>query len=163
MAETTHVKGLDELQKFLDTVAPRIEKNIMRGALRAGMNKVKPVAQSNIHSVSGLLAKGLKIGTRSRGGTVTSNLKATGPHGFVAKFIEYGVKPHTITAREGSLFFGNTFAKSVQHPGFAGRGFMRNALDVQAEAAVVATGEYVKSRLTKEGLDVAHIQVEGDE
>lgn len=163
MAET-YVRGLAELQSVLDRVPVKIERNIMRGALRAGMNAIKPVAQSNIHSVSGLLARGLKVGTRARGGTVTSNLKATGPHGFVAKFIEYGVKPHTIAARDGGvLSFAGIFSKSVKHPGFAGRGFMRNALDSQAQAAVIAAGEYIKSRLTKEGLDVAHVMIEGDE
>lgn len=165
MEDTKHVKGLSELQKFLDTLTPKMEVNVMRGGLRAGMNVVKPIAQSNIHRVSGELAAGLKVGTRRRGSTVTANLKATGPHRFIAHLVEYGTKAHNIAARaEGWLSFGGIFRKSVEHPGATARPFMRPALDGQAQAAVVATGEYIKNRLaTKEGLDTSHITIEGDE
>jgi hypothetical protein len=41
---------------------------------------------------------------------------------------------------------------------------MRPALDQQAQAAVIATAEYMKNRLaTKEGLDTADIVIAGDE
>ncbi|HSW83538.1 MAG TPA: HK97-gp10 family putative phage morphogenesis protein [Usitatibacter sp.] len=161
-----HVKGLSQLQALLDTVAPKIERNIMRGALRAGANVIKPVAAANIHSVSGELAKGLRVTTRARGGTVTASLKAGGPHSFVAKWVEHGTRPHTITARDGgALRFGGGFVKSVQHPGIVSpKPFLRPALDSQASAAVIAVGEYIKNRLaTKEGLDTADIVIEGDE
>lgn len=165
MADSEHVKGLDELQKMLDQVTPKIEANIMRGALRAGMVIVKPIAQANIHSVSGELAAGLKVGTRRRGHTVTSNIKATGPHAHVAHLVEFGTRPHNISAKaNGWLSFLNIFRLSVQHPGTKPRPFMRPALDGQATAAVVAAGNYMKNRLaTKEGLDTSHITIEGDE
>lgn len=162
MTEKT-IKGLSELNKFLQQLAPKAEANIMRGALRAGMNTVKPVAQANIHSVSGELSRGLKVGTRSRKGTVTANLKAKGPHAHVAKWVEFGTKPHEISAKDGALSIGGGFAKSVQHPGARRRPFLRPALDAQATAAVVATGEYIKKRLTKAGLDASHVKIEGDE
>lgn len=164
MANLEHIKGLDELQSFLDQVTPKIEANIMRGALRAGMNVVKPAAQANIHSVSGLLAKGLKVSANRRGHVVTAKLKATGPHAQVAHLVEFSTRPHNISAKfSGWLSFANIFRKVVQHPGTKPRPFMRPALDSQASAAVVATGEYIKSRLTKEGLNATHVAVEGDE
>jgi HK97 gp10 family phage protein len=166
MSDLVHVKGLAELEKFMDQLTPKIEANVARGALRAGMNIVKLIAQSNIHSVSGELAKGLKIGTRRRGSLVTANLKATGPHGFIAKFLEFGTKAHFITAKTGWLSFGGIFAKSVFHPGIpkGPKAFMRPALDSQAQAAVIATAEYIKNRLaTKEGIDTSHVKIEGDE
>lgn len=165
MADLEHVKGLSELQAFMDQLTPKIERNIAQGALRAGMNVVKPVAQANIHSVSGLLAKGLKVGSKARGGTVTSTLKATGPHAFIARWLEYGTRPHTITAanRRG-LSIGGMFFQSVAHPGGRPRPFMRPALDTQARAAVIAVGEYIRNRLaTKHGLDTADIEIGGDE
>jgi len=159
-----HVKGLVDLQKFLDTLPVKIEKNIMRGALRAGMNTVTPIAKSNIHSVSNLLAEGLKVSTRARGGRVTASLKATGPHAFVAKWVEFGTKAHNIAAKKGWLSFGGIFAKSVQHPGARPHPFMRPALDAQAGAAVVAAAEYMKARLaTKQGLDTSGVTIDGDE
>lgn len=163
MAELTYVKGLAELQKFIDQLPVKMERNVVRGALRAGMAVVKPVAQANIHSVSGELAKGLKIGSRARGGVVTATLRTTGPHAFVAKWVEYGTKPHTITAanRKG-LSFGGAFFQSVNHPGIVSpKPFLRPALDSQAGAAVVAVGNYIKNRLaTKHGLDTADIIIE---
>lgn len=167
MADTQHIKGLDQLYALLQQVPAKIERNVMRGALRKGMaDEIKPAAQANIHSVSGQLAEGLKVGTRARGSTVSANLKAKGPHGFLGPWIEFGVKPHIIAAKKGgSLFLGyGVFAKVAQHPGFKGRGFMRNALDARAQAAVIAAAEYMKQRLaTKEGLDTAHIMIAGDE
>ena len=110
MADDVQIKGLSELLKFMDQLTPKIEANVARGALRAGMNVVKPVAQRNVHSVSGELAKGLKIGTRRRGSLVTSNLKATGPHRSVAQLVEFGTAAHNVAARFGGwLSFMNIF------------------------------------------------------
>lgn len=165
MADLEHVKGLADLQAFMDQLEPKIERNVAQGALRAGMNVVKPVAQANIHSVSGLLAKGLKVSARARGGVVTATLKATGPHAFIARWLEYGTRPHTITAanRKG-LSIGGMFFQSVDHPGGSPHPFMRPALDTQAGKATVAVGEYIKQRLaTKHGLDTADIQIEEGE
>jgi HK97 gp10 family phage protein len=165
VADEVHVKGLKDLQKFLDQLTPKMEANIMRGALRAGMNVVKPVAAANIHPVSGLLAAGLKIFTRIRGGVVSASLRATGKHAFVARWVEFGTRAHDIVAKlGGSLFFGGVFTKVVNHPGARPKPFMRPALDGQAQAAVIAAGNYIKDRLAKkEGLDTSHVMVEGDE
>lgn len=192
MSNLRHVTGLSDLQKFLDTLTPRLERNIMRGALRAGMNEVKPAAQAKVRSVSGLLAAGLKVGTTARGGVVKSYLRARGPHSYIGHFVEYGTKPHLIsvadaekpinrrlTAKRGeivrasmrtinryvrSLKIATRFVgRTVSHPGARPKAFMRPALDERAQAAVVAVGNYIKGRLTKEGLDAAHVHVEGDE
>jgi HK97 gp10 family phage protein len=160
----TYVKGLRQLAEVLDQVPVKVEKNVLRGALRAGMNVVKPVAQANIHSVSGELARGLRVGTRARGGVVTSKLKATGPHARAAHLVEYGTEAHEIQAKGKDLKIGGAFVRSVQHPGARAKPWMRPALDRQANASVVAAAEYMKERLaTKEGLDTSHIVIEGDE
>lgn len=102
MADLIHVKGLAELQKMLDTLPVKIERNVLRGSLRAGMSVIKPVAQSNLHSMSGEIS--LKIGTRSRGGTVTANLKARSARNGIPNnlpiWIEYGTKAHFISVAE---------------------------------------------------------------
>lgn len=165
MEDSEHITGLSDLQKFLDQLAPKVEANIMRGALRAGMAVVKPVAQANVHSVSGELAAGLTISTRRRGHVVSANLKAGGRHASIAHLVEFGTQAHFIQVKESKwLTFGGIFVKSVSHPGARPHPFMRPALDSQASAAVVATGEYIKNRLaTKEGLDTSHIMIEGDD
>lgn len=161
-----HVRGLAELQKFLDTLPVRVEKNILRGALRAGMKPVFAQAIANAAKAekSGKLKNSLKIGTSARGGTVTAKVKTKV---FYAKFVEFGTKAHFITAKKGGwLSFGGIFAKSVWHPGIpkGPHAFMRPALDSQAGAAVVAAAEYMKARLaSKHGIDTSHIMLDGDE
>jgi hypothetical protein len=163
------VKGLSELQKFMDTLAPKLEANVMRGALRAGTTQeLLPEAQANLMSAgavrTGELISGLKVKTSARGGKVTASVVSTGKHAYIAKWIEYGVRAHTIFAKAGWLSFGGIFAKSVQHPGFSPRPFMRPALDRSGGAAVVAAAEYMKKRLaTKEGLDTSGVLIEGDQ
>lgn len=163
--DLSHVKGLAELQKFMDQLPAKLERNVMRGALRAGMKPVLEKAQENAPVESGQLRDGLKLGTRHKGGTVMSYVKASGPHGYVARWMEFGVRPHNIAAqKDGWLSFLNVFAKEVQHPGAKPHPFMRPALDARANAAVNAAAAYMKSRLaTKHGLDTAHIRLEGDE
>lgn len=199
MADLVHVKGLGDLQKFLDTLPVKLEANVMRGALRAGMKVIKPVAQSNVRSVSGKLAQGLMISTRimrrdgliAKTGSAVASLKAKGPHGYIAMWVEYGTQAHYISVREDEkninvrrsfglgrlvresmttlnrrvLQIGQTFVgPTVFHPGAKGRGFMRKALDSQAQNAVVAAAEYMKQRLaTKHGIDTSGVTIEGDE
>lgn len=159
---TTHVKGLADLQKFLDQLPAKMEANVMRGALRAGMKEVLPVAKQNIHSVSGKLARGLVISTSTRRGVAKASIKAKGKHDYIAKFVEFGTTAHSIAAKAGgSLFFRGLFAKLVHHPGAKPKPFMRPALDQQSGAAIAATAEYIKKRLsTKYGLDASHVEVE---
>lgn len=191
MADSVHVKGLDALQKLLDTLPVKLEKNVMRGGLRAGMNVVKPVAASNVHSISGELAAGLRVSSSARGNVVRGILRAKGIHGYVAMWVEFGTRAHLIKVQESEkpinlrlsarrgvltrasmttinrnvLKIGNTFVgPTVNHPGSGPKKFMRAALDSQAQNAVVAAGEYIKKRLaTKEGLDTADIVIEGVE
>lgn len=156
MSETTvRVKGLAELQRFLDQLPVKMEKNIMRGALRAGAKVIQKETKSNIHSVSGELRDSIKVGTRARRGKVTASINTKL---FYSRFVEYGTRRHKITS-EKALSFGGTVVKSVDHPGAQPRPFMRPALDSKAQEAIVATAEYIKKRLTKEGLNTADVEI----
>lgn len=156
MSELVHVRGLKELQAFLDTLPAKMEANIMRSALRQGANVVKDEAKANVAVKSGLLRDGLKVSTRSRRGVVTASVKAGGKHAYLARWIEYGTAAHKIAPKKAkSLFFGGIFAEGVDHPGSAPKPFMRPALDTQSQAALVAVGHAIKKRLTKQGLSGA--------
>ena len=163
MSDQVYVKGLDQLQKFLDQLPAKVEQNVMRGALRAGANVVKPAAQAGINNVSGDLARSLRVSVRAKRGTVTAAVKTDL---FYAKFVEYGTRPHWITSRDGKALSigGLFFTNAVQHPGTSPHPFLRPALDAQAAAAVVAAGEYIRNRLAaKHGLDTADIVIEEGE
>lgn len=163
MSDTRHVKGLDQVDRALATLAPKLQKNVMRGALRAGMAVIKPEAQKNIHSVSGELAAGLKIGTKTKGAQVIANLKATGPHAFIGHLLEFtGASAHVIMPSvKKALRIGGAAVASVDHPGFGPKKFMRPAMDAKAGPAVVAVGTYIKRRISvKNGIDTADIVIE---
>lgn len=158
-----HVKGMADLQKFLDQLPAKMEANVVRGALRAGMKLVQADAKAGAAVSSGQLRDGLKISTRIKGGRVYSRLVAKGKHGYLANWIEHGTVAHEIRPKNGkSLFLAGIFSNLVNHPGARPRPFMRPALDARAQDAVVAAAEYMKKRLaTKHGLDTADIVIEG--
>lgn len=184
-----HVKGLAELQKFLDTLPAKIERNILRSALRQGANVIMQGARTELagRSKTGDLARNLRVSARARGGTVTASVKN---NLFYAVMVEYGTRAHFISVNvgarpsrmtrrgmrefsigtinkmvyRGSLVIGGNFVgESVSHPGARPLPFMRSALDKNAKAAVVAVGEQIKKRLTREGIDASDVIVEGDE
>lgn len=165
--DLVHVKGLSELSKFLDELTPKLQKNVMRGSLRSGIKVIQTEAKATaaFADKTGLLRKGLKISTNSKGGVVTASLKATGKHAFLAGWVEFGTAAHIIKAKDGgALSFGGGVVQSVEHPGVRAHAFMRPALDARASDAVVAAAEYMKERIsTKEGLDTSGVTIEGDE
>ena len=188
MSDTVNVKGLSDLQKFLDQLPAKIERNVMRGALRAGAKVIVPAAKQGIRSISGELADSIKSGSTARGGKVTGYVRT---RFYRAKWVEYGTRPHFISVRpedrpnrmtrrglrpysirtinrmveRGSLVIGKNFVGgSVSHGGARPKPFLRPALDTMASEAVVAVGEYVKQRLaTKHGLDTSDVNIEAED
>lgn len=179
-----NVKGLSDLQKFLDQLPVKMEKNVMRGAMRAGMKHVETQAKSNApvgkpNSVNarlyggyaGALRDSIRLGTSARGGKVTAYVRAGGKNKrsradvFYAHFVEFGTRAHTIAAKgKGWLAFAGVFVKKVSHPGTAPKPFMRPALDSQATTALNTMAVYIRDRLaSKHGLDTADVKLEGDE
>ena len=165
------VKGLAELQAFLDQLPAKMEANVMRAALRAGAKPILAAAKAGVpigepsrkgaelyKNYPGALRDSIRLSARidRRGGQVTASIKAGGKVGktgadvFYAHMVEFGTKPHVIG--DGT------------HPGVQAKPFMRPALDAQSQAAVVAAGEYIKKRLSsKHGLDTADIEIEIEE
>lgn len=181
MSDLVHVKGLSELQKFLDQLPAKVERNVLRGALRAAAKEVLlPQARANINSDSGELAKSLRVSVRAKRGTVTASVKSDL---FYARFVEYGTRQHWVSvkpearpsritrrgrrafsigtlnemAARGSLVIGSAFVgASVAHPGARPHPFLLPALDTQAHAVLLRVGDYIKTRLaSKHGLEEA--------
>ncbi len=164
----THVKGLAELNAILQSFPVKFEKNVLRGALRAGMSVAKEESKTQLATNgsvdTGILLAGLKVSVRVKSGTVTAKLKAGGPHGYLAHWIEFGTAAHTITSKAGGgmAFAGGVF-RSIEHPGMQPKPFMRPALDAKQADIVVAVGEYIKARLDKAGANVADINIEAED
>ena len=162
MSEDVHVIGLKELQKFLDQLAPKMEANIMRSALRQGANDIKTEAQNQLSAhgniETGLLKKGLKVSTNLKRGVVTASIKAKGKHGYLAHWIEYGVMPHGI--KKGAKRKSGKYQDGKLNPGFKEKPFMRPALDIKAAQALLTVGETIKKRLTKAGINTPDVELE---
>lgn len=186
MAEI-HVTGLKELNQFLETLPAKMQANVMRGSLRAGVNVIKDEAKRlcpvglpsgegkrlyRLHE--GSLQDSIRVGTRFKGGTVAATVKAGGKTAkggdvFYAHMMEFtGARAHLIPAPSllGKVFLaiGGGIFRSARHPGMRARPFMRPALDSKAHAAIIAAAQYMRQRLaTKHGLDTADVRIEGDE
>ncbi len=106
MAQNLQVKGLKELDQFLKLLPVKVEANIKRGMLRAAGNEYKEEAKSNINSVSGDLAKSVRVTTRlnRKKGKIDAAVKAGPtkkiPGAFNAHFVEFGTRPHLIKVPE---------------------------------------------------------------
>lgn len=161
MDDLRHVKGLAELDAFLATLPEKLQRNVLRGALRAGAGVIRDAAKANVATRSGDLARSLKIGSFARDGQVVGRVRT---RLFYAPMVEFGTKPHTITAanRKG-LAIGGLFFQSVEHPGAQEGSFMRAALDSHADAALAAVARKLQERLTKEGLEAGAVELGGDE
>lgn len=161
-SSNVHVKGLSDLDKFFDELVPKMQRNIMRGALRAAAVPVRDQVKANVPVQSGTLRDGIKISTSVKGGVVSVKVRAGGKHAYIAHMIEFtGAAAHWIKPRaRKSLFLAGLAREAVYHPGFKAKPFMRPALDQQASAAVVAAGEYIKRRLTKQGLNAQDVEIE---
>lgn len=179
------VTGLDKLQNFIDTLPLKIERNVLRGALRNGIKVPYAAAKQNCpvgppsatgarlyKLYEGALRDSIRITTKSKGGTVTASViaggrnKKNGASVWYGHLIEFtGARAHEIHAKDqGALLVGGLFLHDVNHPGMVAKPFMRPALDTNASAAVVAAAEYMKHRLaTKEGLDTADIDIDADD
>jgi len=166
---TINVKGLADLQRFLDQLPAKMEANVMRGALRAAAKPIKEEAQSMAKPIkSGALRDSIRVSGRidAHNGKVTASVKAGGKKNgadvFYAHFIEFGTKPHSL--KKGANRDSGKYQDVKHHPGISSRPFMRPALDAQAGAAVEAAGEYIKKRLaTKNGFDTSEINIELEE
>ncbi len=159
MANYKNITGGRELQDMLNTLAPKLEKNILRGALRSGAKIVLEEAKNNVPIKSGELRSSLRISTNSKKGRVTASVKSGNKKVWYSRLVEFGTAAHTISGKNGSLNFSGIFAKSVDHPGARAKPFLRPAIDAKANDAIKEVGAYIGKRLTKQGLNSPEIEV----
>ena len=166
--------GARELDEALKTLSSKIQKNIMKSALRAGANVFRneikanaPVGPANSENARlyGGYAGALRDSVRTsvsvdKSGRISASVKVggktkKGADVFYAHFLEFGTTAHVIKAKEnGSLHIGNSFPKSVNHPGIRPHPFVRPAFDGKAPQAIAAVAQQIRNRLTKEGINV---------
>lgn len=178
MADAKSVKGLAALQQALDTLPARLEANVMRGALRAGVRVYADLARTMAPEAEpseknrrlyggrrGLLRDSIRVRVSLKNGRVTARVVAGGRVGsadaYYANWVEKGTKPHTIrivSARAldiGGNSSGGWVVTQVQHPGAQPHPYMEPAFDQGTDQAVRAVAAYVRKRLaSKHGINV---------
>ena len=158
------LRGGPELQKMLNTLPAKIEKNIMRSALRAGARVIANEAKANVPVGDGDLKRSIKVSTGGKRGNVYAKVKAGDQKAWYYRFVEFGTAAHTIQPKnKKALFFNGGFAHSVVHPGAKAKPFMRPALDSKSGEAIQAVGEQIRKRLNKAGIETPAILEIDDE
>uniref|UniRef100_A0A193SD31 Phage protein, HK97 gp10 family n=1 Tax=biofilter metagenome TaxID=1070537 RepID=A0A193SD31_9ZZZZ len=153
MAEI-RMHGLVELKKALSTLPDKLEKNILRGALRAGGKEFQTAARQAAPVKTGKLRDSIKVRTSAKRGRVKATIVAGDKNAFYAHMVEFGTAQHFIKPKDRkSLFFAGLAREVIDHPGAKPAPFMRPAFDGAGEAATQAFAEYVKARLTKAGVE----------
>jgi len=154
MVEESIIGGR-ELDAFLQQLPVKVERNIMRAALRAGANEFKAAAKSGVPVDDGDLRASIRVTTRSKNGTVYASLKAGGRKAPHWHWVEFGTAAHKIRARpDHALSFGGVTVHEVAHPGARAHPFMRPAFDSAAAAAIAAAAAKIRQRLTLQGINV---------
>lgn len=171
---TLTLKGGPELLATLDLFPNNVQRNVLRGALRAGAKIIRDEVKSTIPVRKGRLRRSITYGSQVRDGGPIGYVRLRGYVAYIGHFIEFGVSPHLIKSRATktgersvvapaghtvryigkvrtnarSLKIGRKFVGPViHHPGFASKPFMRPALDHKAKEAIVAMGEYMAHRI----------------
>ena len=109
MANDTQIDipGLSDLYKLMQDLPVKVEKNIMRGALRAGqkimLNAVQEQLRANNSYHTGKLARSLKIRFKRKAekrGFVSSFLSAGSAEAYYANWVEFGTAAHFISVKK---------------------------------------------------------------
>jgi hypothetical protein len=142
--------GHDNLKRMI-----RAMPEVTKQELTWGVNQAALLGEREAKSLVGVKTGHLRrsiISTpaSSVGGSVSAMY---GTNTLYAKHHEYGTRPHTITPRRGKVLRfqagGRTvFARSVQHPGTAGRYYMRNSR-IKVQSALPRIGQSVLQRIAK--------------
>ena len=175
---TSSVKGMGDLKQFLASLPDNLGQNILRGALRAGAQAYADGARENCRDPE--VRAAIKVSARSEPGIVSAKVKVQGPGAYKGPWLENGTDPHFISVDEdhsggrtvrrinrldkaarlagkegpgASLVINGQFVgTTVHHPGAKPFPFMRPAADTKGPDAIAAIGNYITTRLTKEGL-----------
>ena len=153
MASSVEIRGLAELHKTLQELPAKIERNVLRGGLRAGAKVMESAAKAQVPVKHGDLRSSIRVSMRtsSKTGTVRAQIKAGNKKAWYAHLVEFGTARHWIKPKSRkSLFFAGLAKEVIDHPGARPKPFMRPAFDGKWRAAIDAMADYIRTRLPKE-------------
>lgn len=146
------VHGLDELNVKLAKLAPRVQKNVLRGMVRAGAGVVKKKALANLGGKAGRKDVVVRASrSKSKGGKAVASVGVSSDK-FYLNYLETGTAPHVIkTSRKKVLSSGEeVFGVKVHHPGQPKAPFLEPALSMSQEQIIEKMKQYGAKRIEKE-------------
>ena len=152
MATDIEITGLAELKKQLEKLPANIEKNITRGALRAGAKVFQDRAKELCPvGKTGNLKNSIKIKTSAKNGKISAQVVAGDKKAYYVHMVEGGTIAHMIAPKKSkSLFVAGLLRQLVDHPGAKRQPFMRPAFDEKQRESLDATAAYLKKRIPRE-------------
>lgn len=154
MADDQAIIGGRELDALLQSLPVKVERNILRAALRAGAAEFRKVARQNVPVDEGDLRASIRVTTRTKRGTIYASVKAGGKKAPHWHWVEFGTAKHKIKPKkQQALSFGGNVAGEVDHPGSKPKPYMRPAFDAGQRAALAAVAGKIRERLTAEGIN----------
>ena len=155
---SVQIKGAAELQRYLDQLPANVEKNIVRGALRAGTKVMADAVKAAAPEKTGALKKSVRVTAGVRAGRVTSRVVIGDKKAWYLHILEGGAKPHIIKPRVKSgkkaLSFGERVYAMVHHPGVKANPFFVRTVDGVAQQSASKVIAYIRNRLkTKHGIE----------
>lgn len=157
------ILGGKALAKALSELPLKIERNVMRSALRAGASVIAAEARRNVPVDTQELKRSIRTSSNSKRGMVEANAVVGNrktKKGWYATFVEFGTAPHLIRAGKNKpvLSFRDRNgvwhrALEVNHTGAVAKPFMRPAFDTKGEEAVKAVADRIRERLTDQNIN----------
>lgn len=155
MSNERTIVGAKKLDELLATLAPKLQKNVMRAALRAGAVVYRNKVKEGVPVHLGDLKKSTRVSVKAKGGVVTASVKVGSFKAWYGHLVEFGTLPHKIKAKNArALEIGGAVVREVDHPGAAAKPFMRPAADGGHGPAIAAVVSKLRERLTTAGLNV---------
>jgi HK97 gp10 family phage protein len=151
------ITGADDLSKALMALAPKVEKNILRGAVRAGSVVIQKEAQARAPVLQ-------SPDPRRKAGTLKNAIKVRGSKVVQGKVVVGGVVVRPLTAGQIAKFKARSGSAGANNPNdpfyanfvefgtvkMAPRPFMRPALSSKAQSAIDTVAQYTRDRLDAE-------------
>lgn len=82
--------GVKQIDKKLKTLEPKLQKKVLRKAMRTGMKDIQQEIKARIPKDTGETAKSIKVRSgKARRGDIKIEVRSQDDN-FVAKFLEYG-------------------------------------------------------------------------
>lgn len=149
------VLGVAQLNKQLKALGPRIEKNILRGAVRAVAREIANDAKANVPQDTGNLRRNIVVrafrGQRTRGRnreTVRAGVvvREEGKRGKIVR--GEGGKLGIELKKQNNAFYWRFVEYGTKHMG--ARPFLRPAYDRMKGRVSQVMGAYIRRRIDKE-------------